>query len=1080
MSKVATRDLAVEIDDYYEVGGLRYTLKGKNPLRFVASRPTTDLPSVTTTDLTDGTNETAGLISAKVVKDAIGAAIETITIPGWLDDVATIENRDALTNVKAGNRIRVLDAGDSKWAAFEARGDSPNPNWFQLADEDNLNSPLSTLSDTDAIAGTATTSSLISAATLKAATSAAALWPTIQASLDKDVTIASGTAPSLIHLNTAKKPDDSAWTTTWDVSKSVDGEHHVVQSFGLERTINITGATSIFVDGVITTGTGVVIAAKTHAIATCTLNNDKRFVNILTNAPTSASGVAPPIFVATANNIDGASGYVMTTVTNTIGATNNGAAGIALPVGRYRISLTGQKSTNAGEHRSRIFNAAGQTLGRFYVAANQSESAAFDYQVTAANDFIRITRDFSSGNGSADNLVLTITRVDRLFIVDSQSRVLMPRRITGDGITSAIGYDNVPVPVRVEIPPGTMLATVAPVNRATIANATAGIINVTPSGADVAVTWTTAPNRTYTGLQRLGVDTSINFVSDNASITTDLDFTNADWAVVRVNESKDRKSTFWLRLDPAAATEQHALWMYDTWYGELNIIDKAAGTVSFYDGNVSLKVDLIETWSNAANGFVTPTGNTVLTRRTISGAISGVGYDGVTLAYSYALPTGQRIASVTATGGATAENTNPSAGVVTITPNGADTAITITTEPNRTYTGLQRLGEYRVAPVDIEGGTLTATGLNLTLADKLQVTLQHGDAGSFQSSGTVNPTYSDFVIDLVQLRGTANGYAHLPLESGYIQMRVMNFATGDIRWEDQSQKAQFVAASAWVEAANGYFVPEGTVLATPRTITATLDGATTTVNGEASIIRAEGSTILVQLPLTRDRRLTAVSGGGTIEVAESGIIRVNVGATNIALVATSAIYLRNVTANVLINGGASATAQVGVPSLIHLAVPGGQQITAIAAINGVARSIGGFGPVEVIPSGSADMVIAVTLSATTPRVLSRTENSGAWIAFGTIEVQMAPSGNRSMRIRSASGAIDIRWLSWITWDTNSGWSTATLTTSSEQYLLGRNFGGAGQLQFATIQDTTSGRVYRVTMQVGAAYNSNIFWFEELT
>ena len=43
MPKVATRELTINIGDYYEVGGLRYTLQGKNPLRFVAARPTTDI-----------------------------------------------------------------------------------------------------------------------------------------------------------------------------------------------------------------------------------------------------------------------------------------------------------------------------------------------------------------------------------------------------------------------------------------------------------------------------------------------------------------------------------------------------------------------------------------------------------------------------------------------------------------------------------------------------------------------------------------------------------------------------------------------------------------------------------------------------------------------------------------------------------------------------------------------------------------------------------------------------------------------------------------------------------------------------
>jgi hypothetical protein len=1118
-----------------------------------------DAPSeVTAEQIEAGTETTPGTISAKTIKDAIDAK----AAPGWLADAATIADRDALADVKVGHKIRVLDAGDTRWAVFEARGDSPDPNWFQLTDEDNLNSPLPNLSSTDAIAGTATTQSLISAATLKSATDSANRWPTIQASIDKDVTIASGTVPSLIHLNSGTRPGNAPWITRWDVSAAADGEHHLVQAFGQARALTIAGATSIRVNGSVQTGNVVTLGAGVNATVTHTLNAGQRFVNVLSSAVPTSDLVAPPIFVGTTGNIDGVSGYVFTTVTNTMAATNNGAAGVALPPGRYRISITGQKASNSGEHRGRVFNAAGQTLGQIYVTANISTAASFDYTVTAQNDFIRVTRDFSTGNGNIDNAVLTITRVDSMFAIDPRMSVLSPRQITGAGIVGAIGYDGVPVPVSLTIPRGTSLATVSATNNAvaTISNASAGIVNVTVSGAATALTWTTTPNATYTGLQRLGVDTSISFTSDGANIATDLNFTNAEWAVVRVTESTDRKTTFWLRLDTAATTERHGMWLHDTWWGEFKIINKAAGTISFSDTGISFSVDLVEAWANAANGFVTPSSSTILTQRTISGAINGMGYDNVALAYPVDVPVGRRLATVTATGGAIAEITNaiagsvtitpngantsiavtteaahtytglqtvaggtrtlqlsttgksfdvgavlrendllsftgdyndnpaaethilnyrvragqamrvnawpaadhivtvtfpspltntvsvthgggngtfrlrswvvlrdelvtvavpeasvllsprtisgdvsgigyddvaftyaydlpagrrlatvtatggaivsianPSAGVIRITPKGADTAIAVTTGADHTFTGLQRIGEYRVSPVDIESANLTATGLDMRFADKLQITLQHSSTSAFQSSGTVYPTYSDFIVDLAQLRGAANGYAWLPLDGGYVQVRVMNFTTGDLRWEDQSQGAQFIAASTWSEAANGYYVPAGTALATPRTITATLDGVATTLNGDTQVIRAEGSTAMLRIPLAANRRLSAATGA-LLEAPESGIIRVNVGAADASIVATSEIYRRSVTANVNVNGGASATVEANVPTVIQLEVPNNQQITGVTATNGAARPIGGAGAVEVIPNNAGDMALTATLAALSPNL----------------------------------------------------------------------------------------------------------------
>jgi hypothetical protein len=98
------------------------------------------------------------------------------------------------------------------------------------------------------------------------------------------------------------------------------------------------------------------------------------------------------------------------------------------------------------------------------------------------------------------------------------------------------------------------------------------------------------------------------------------------------------------------------------------------------------------------------------------------------------------------------------------------------------------------------------------------------------------------------LRGAANGYGWLPLDGGYVQMRVMDFTKGDLRWEDQTQGAQFIAASVWAEAINKVYTPTGTVFAATRTITATLDGVATTLSGEASVIRAEGSTVLLRIP----------------------------------------------------------------------------------------------------------------------------------------------------------------------------------------------------------------------------------------
>jgi hypothetical protein len=109
-----------------------------------------------------------------------------------------------------------------------------------------------------------------------------------------------------------------------------------------------------------------------------------------------------------------------------------------------------------------------------------------------------------------------------------------------------------------------------------------------------------------------------------------------------------------------------------------------------------------------------------------------------------------------------------------------------------------------------------------------------------------------------------------------------------------------------------------------------------------------------------------------------------------------------------------------------------------------------------------------------PQETYRTANAGTWVTHGTIQVQIPTSGNRSLQVRSASGTLSIFWLTWLTWE-NASNNSNTVTTGSIQYLQsGWNFTAAGQCQFACIRDTTNSRTYRIAMQIGSAYNNNLF------
>jgi hypothetical protein len=75
--KVASNEFAIALNDYYEVSGLRYTLTSLAPRQFSATKTGSDIPLLTPTEITTGTDTAAKTISAKDLKDAIEAKTAT-------------------------------------------------------------------------------------------------------------------------------------------------------------------------------------------------------------------------------------------------------------------------------------------------------------------------------------------------------------------------------------------------------------------------------------------------------------------------------------------------------------------------------------------------------------------------------------------------------------------------------------------------------------------------------------------------------------------------------------------------------------------------------------------------------------------------------------------------------------------------------------------------------------------------------------------------------------------------------------------------------------------------------------------
>lgn len=142
----------------------------------------------------------------------IKTAIDSLNLGKWLPEVADISTRDALTGVVENDKIRVTDAGSGLWVNFQATQDNPAPTDWQIISEEGAQVPP--LSEADAIAGTATTDSAISASTLSA-TIAARLYYDIRETYGLNQRVydpASGNYYQSLQAGNINHPlNDAAW-----------------------------------------------------------------------------------------------------------------------------------------------------------------------------------------------------------------------------------------------------------------------------------------------------------------------------------------------------------------------------------------------------------------------------------------------------------------------------------------------------------------------------------------------------------------------------------------------------------------------------------------------------------------------------------------------------------------------------------------------------------------------------------------------------------------------------------------------------------------------------------------------------
>lgn len=122
------------------------------------------LPLSTDSDITKDPNQAP-------TKAALSQILDKANINKWFDDVNSIADRDKITDVNVGDRVKVVGTagtdGKIPWTVYVARASSPSPNWQVETDSDNLTDPLPLLTVADVTTGTAKGGYLVSPEVMK-------------------------------------------------------------------------------------------------------------------------------------------------------------------------------------------------------------------------------------------------------------------------------------------------------------------------------------------------------------------------------------------------------------------------------------------------------------------------------------------------------------------------------------------------------------------------------------------------------------------------------------------------------------------------------------------------------------------------------------------------------------------------------------------------------------------------------------------------------------------------------------------------------------------------------------------------
>jgi len=188
---------------------------------------------------------------------------------------------------------------------------------------------------------------------------------------------------------------------------------------------------------------------------------------------------------------------------------------------------------------------------------------------------------------------------------------------------------------------------------------------------------------------------------------------------------------------------------------------------------------------------------------------------------------------------------------------------------------------------------------------------------------------------------------------------------------------------------------------------------------------------------------------------------------------------------VSVNGGTGITLFGGTSARVLAVPPAGSVVQSATGSAGITVAVSdpktGALEVFVTEGTKSGTVTTVTAVPAATRLLAQAD-SGVPVTLGTLRFQMAPSGNRSLQIASATGApVNLRiGATWANGGSGVGVVTMTAQPGSFGYAKPAwNFTSAGDWMDVLIEDTTNSRWYSVRMEVGAGYNTNLFCGHEV-